>query len=197
MKIDKITSGIPDSQFIRGKVPMTKEEVRTVAVSKLDLREDSRVLDIGAGTGSVSIECARLLKNGHVYALEKNSEAVSLIKQNSEKFGIGNITVIEGSAPESLSEAGEFDRLFVGGSSGNLDTILDWARENVKEDGKVVITSVTLNTLSAAWDYFRNNDIEYDIVQVAVTNCEKIKHIAMFKAQNPVYVMTGELKKAR
>ncbi len=193
----KITPGIPDAKFIRGKAPMTKEEVRVVAISKLDLQEDSRILDVGAGTGSVSIECARLVPKGHVYAFEKNEEALRLIGENAKQFNLNNITIVGGSAPESLTHAGEFNRVFVGGSSGNLPEILDWASENIAEDGKVVVTSVTFNTLALAWEYCRKNNLEYDIVQVAVTNCNKIKHIDMFKAQNPVYVIWANLKRKK
>ena len=102
MNNKKQTFGIEDDMFIRGKVPMTKSEIRVITLSKLQLYEDSIVLDVGAGTGSISIECALMVPNGKVYAVEANSEGIDLIYKNMEKFQVNNLLPIHGMAPDAM-----------------------------------------------------------------------------------------------
>ena len=96
--------GIEDEQFIRGDVPMTKQEIRILTIAKAHIRPDSVVWDVGAGTGSISIEAALLAKEGHVYAVERNPEGIHLIGENAAKFGVKNLTAVESEAPQGLSE---------------------------------------------------------------------------------------------
>lgn len=109
-----------DEWFIRGDIPMTKSEVRAVSISKLDLQKSSIVYDIGAGTGSVSVEAALQVPEGHVYAFEQKEEGCALIRANAEKAGVKNLTVVPGKAPESLLGYPAPDQVFLGGSSGNM-----------------------------------------------------------------------------
>ena len=119
-----VTHGIPDEAFLREKVPMTKEEVRDISLSKLRLTRQAVIYDVGAGTGSVSIEMALQAEEGTVYAVEKKPEAVELLRKNKKKFAADNLEIIEGLAPEALRGLPAPSHVFVGGSSGNLRAIL-------------------------------------------------------------------------
>ncbi len=190
----QITPGIPDHEFIRGKVPMTKEEIRTLSIAKLRLKSGDRFLDIGAGTGSVSIEAALLLPDQTVYAVEHNREAISLIGQNCEKFGISNIKVIAGKAPDALTEVPQVNRVFIGGSGGNLPQILDWITNQTKDDLIIVINAVTLETLMTAQSWFSGrDDFDTDLSQIAVTRFETVGKYSMMKPLTPVYVLVSSL----
>ena len=188
-----ITYGIPDKDFIRSDIPMTKEEIRVISISKLKLKEKSIVLDIGAGTGSITIEIARILKNSIVYSIEKDEKAISLIKENINKFKIKNIKIINGEAPEILNEIKKFDRVIIGGSGGRLNEILNWIDSNLINSGRIVINSVTLDTLVIAEKFLADkkyNDIE--IIQVSVSKFKEAGASKMLKANYPVFIISGE-----
>lgn len=186
-----ITPGIPDEMFERGNVPMTKEEIRTVAISKLRLSDDSRIIDIGAGTGSVTIECAFIARNGLVYSVEKDVDALALIRKNTLKFKTGNVAIIEGEAPGVLDKTGSFDRAFIGGSGGNLSGILDFVHRNIDLNGRIVITAVTLDTLFEAGNFFRKMNYFHEIIQVAVTKVTETAGLSMMKSLNPVFIISA------
>lgn len=184
---------IGDSEFIRGKVPMTKEEVRTLSLAKLGLKESDTLLDIGAGTGSLSIEAALILKRGRVIAVERNSEGIKLIGENCRKFGVDSITVIEGLAPEALEEIEEVDAVFIGGSGGQLKAICARAAELLPTGGRVVINAVTLETITEAGEALKANGFSPpEIVQVAVNRLEPVGRVTMFRAANPVFIISSE-----
>lgn len=186
------TPGLPDDMFIRGDVPMTKEEVRAVSISKLRLRKDSIVCDIGAGTGSVSIECGLRCKNGRVYAVEKNLQAVELISKNIEKFKLNNIDIIEGKAPGILNGLPDPDRVFVGGTGGNMDGILDWVNRFDK-DVRVVVNAITIESVYEAVESFQNKGFDnVEIVNVAVSRSRKAGSKHLMQAINPVYVISAD-----
>lgn len=190
---DYITYGIPDQEFIRDDVPMTKEEVRTISISKLRLKEDDVVIDIGAGTGSISIEIARMLKKGYVYSIEKDEKAVKLIKDNCKKFNIKNIKIIEGEAPEALKEIKNINRIIIGGSGGRLAEILEWSDANLRKRDRIVINAITLETLKNSEKFLeskRYNDIE--IIQVAISKFKEAGNSKMLKANYPVFIISGE-----
>ena len=122
----KYQMGIPDEDFIRGGIPMTKREVRISVLAEANIKEDSKVLDVGAGTGSISIEAALLASKGKVWAIEKEAEGIDLIRKNSEKFGVENLIAIEGLAPEAMSQISEeLAAVIIGGTGGSLEDILD------------------------------------------------------------------------
>lgn len=188
---ETITAGMSDEIFIRGKVPMTKEEIRTVSISKLELKKDDIVYDVGAGTGSVSIEIARLLPYGKVYAVETNPEGVKLIKQNSDKFGIENIEIIEGIAPEALKNLPPADKVFIGGSKGNMEQIIKEviSRNN---DAVIVINAISLETISESLEVLNKMECsDYEIVQMNISKSHKIGKYNMMKGQNPIYIIKG------
>ncbi len=182
--------GIDDENFIRGTAPMTKSEVRTLAITKLKLKQDSVIYDIGAGTGSVSIEMALAVPDGTVYAIEKENEAVDLIRQNKAKFGTFNLEIIHGTAPDAIRELPEPTHAFIGGSSGNLNDIMQTLLSKNK-DMRIVITAVTLETVSEALSCMTNFGFKHrDIMQLSVSKSREIGSYNLMTAQNPVYMFT-------
>lgn len=177
--------GIPDREFIRGSVPMTKEEIRWLSVVKLRLRQDSVVYDIGAGTGSVSVEMARLTPLGQVYAVEKNPMAVSLVEQNRQKFGLSNLKIIEGTAPDAIRNLPAPTHAFIGGSSGNLRAILSCLTEKNPRI-RIAITSISLETAAELASIMKEYPME--IINVAVSRAKETGNLHLMIAQNPVYI---------
>lgn len=182
--------GLPDSAFVRGDVPMTKEEVRCVCISKLRIRKDSVVYDVGAGTGSVTVEAALCASEGHVYAVERKQEAIHLIRENGRRMKTDNITVVDGEAPEAFRELPAPDCVFIGGSGGALKEIVEAVvRKNPKV--RVVISAVTLETLSEAAECCKSvRKSEEEIIQLSVAEARKIGKYHLMQGQNPVYVIS-------
>ncbi len=182
--------GIDDESFIRGSAPMTKSEIRSLSIVKLKLTPDAVIYDIGAGTGSVSVEMALAAPEGVVYAIEKNAEALALMKQNKEKFATSNLQVIEGTAPAALNELPAPTHAFIGGSSGNLREIIEVLLSKNK-DVKIVLNAVTLETVSEALDCLTNFGFQsHDIVQLSVAKARELGRYNLMTAQNPIYIFT-------
>lgn len=189
---DFVTSGIPDSMFLRGDVPMTKEEVRSISLSKLRLKSDSIVFDLGAGTGSVSIECALCCRLGQIYAIEKNAEGVELIEKNANKFGTRNITVIHGDAPGVLEGLPEPDRVFIGGTGGNMGDILDYIKK-INRRVRLVINTVTLESTYEAMEGLQGKGFEnIEIVNIAVSRGKSAGGKHLMQSLNPVYIISAD-----
>lgn len=188
--------GIEDEAFIRGKVPMTKQEIRVLTMVKARISPTDVVWDVGAGTGSMSVEAARIAPQGHVYAVERNAEGVSLIGKNAEKFGVGNLTVVEGEAPDALKDLPDCDAAIVGGSGSHLSEILDEISARLKPGGRVVMNCITIQTLAAALDYLRAHEtaFSYEAIQVQINRLQAVGAYDMAKAINPIYIVTGERK---
>ena len=187
-----VTHGIPDECFLRDKVPMTKEEVREISISKLRLEKDSVIYDVGAGSGSVSVEMALQALEGQVYAVEKNPVAVNLLLENKKKFCADNLTVAEGLAPEALEELPAPTHAFIGGSAGNMKEILELLlRKNPAV--RVVVNAITLETVAEALDALKELPFgEADIVSVSVARSKKAGRYHMMMGQNPVYVISAQ-----
>ena len=179
---------IPDEEFTRGDAPMTKSEVRALSVAKLKLSEDSVIYDIGAGTGSVSIEMALVAVNGKVYAIEKEDPAADLIEINKVKFKAPNVEVIRGLAPEAMIDLPTPTHAFIGGSSGNLKDIIKCLLDK-NPDIRIVINSVTIETLEETTQVIREFDlVEEDISCINVSKARKLGKYHLMTAQNPVYI---------
>lgn len=184
-----------DEWLIRGKIPMTKSEVRAVSLSKLELEPGAVLYDIGAGTGSVSVEAARIRPDITVYAVEQKEEGVRLIRANAEKFHTDNVCVIPGKAPRVFDEPQLRDELkppthaFIGGTGGNLEAILDWL-DSRNPQVRVVINVIALESLSQVTAYCRERDREAEVVCVQVARGERTGNYCMMKGQNPVYVIS-------
>ncbi|PTN09268.1 precorrin-6Y C5,15-methyltransferase (decarboxylating) subunit CbiT [Mangrovibacterium marinum] len=186
-----------DSAFIRGSVPMTKEEVRTLVLSKLELQSNDRLMDIGAGTGSVSIEAALRLSEGQVIALERKPEAVGLIKLNAEKHGVSNIEIIESEAPVGMEKLDTINKYFIGGSGGQLEQILDLIDTNAPADSIVVLTAIVIDTMLRAYSYFKSKGWSFELSQVAISKVDTQSAVAMLKAQNPIFLFTATKTKSK
>ena len=184
--------GLPDAAFVRGKVPMTKQEIRILTLVKAQIGPRDIVYDIGAGTGSLSIEAARLAPEGHVYAVERKEEAIRLIEANGERFGLENLSVIEVEAPAGLENLPLADAVLIGGSGGHLASILDCVAEKLREGGRLVLNCITVQTLAAALDYLHAHETvyRYEAVQVQVSRLRRVGPYDMADAQNPVYIIT-------
>ena len=188
----KVFEQIEDEAFIRGEVPMTKSEVRTVSIAKLGLTKDAVVYDVGAGTGSVAIEMAQKSPDIRVYAIEKNEKGLELIKRNKQKFAADNLEVIGGIAPEALEELPAPTHVFIGGSAGNLKEILECIYKKNK-NVKVVLNTVSLNTLTEVMNLIETGQYEaLDIVQMNISKAKKLGKYQMMMGQNPIYIMTIE-----
>ena len=186
----RIRTGIPDDEFIRGKVPMTKSEVRAVCLSKLSINPDDVAYDIGCGTGSVTIEMAFSAYEGKVYAFDKNEEAIALLNQNCQKFHLDNVEALCGLAPECLKDLPVPNVAFIGGSSGNMGEIVSYLY-GINDKMKFVITAVTIESAMAGLESLKNVGINGDIVQVAVSKGRQIGDLHMLMAQNPIFIISG------
>lgn len=186
--------GIPDAEFIRGKVPMTKQEIRILTIAKAGIRPGDMVLDVGAGTGSLSCEAAMQAGNdGMVYAIERNPEGIGLIAANAEKFGLDNVHIIHAEAPAGMDELPRLDAVLIGGSGKRLEPILDRAGELLKTGGRIVLNCITVQTLMQCLNYMRASELyKYETVQVQVNRWEQVGSYDMAKAANPIFIVACE-----
>jgi len=182
--------GIPDSQFIRGNIPMTKQEIRVLTLAKARISPTDTIIDIGAGTGSLSVEAALLAEHGRVFAIEREVEGFDLIKANADKFKAENVEPILGAAPEALAGLPAADVILIGGSGGKLPDILACADKLLKPGGRLVVTAVTVETLSTALHIMREKkEYSVDACSVQVTRIQSVGTSNMFKALNPIYII--------
>lgn len=185
------SSGIPDELFIRGDVPMTKQEVRAVALAKLRLTATDTVWDVGAGTGSVSIEAALVARVGSVWAVERNAAGVRLIRENADAFGCGNVHAVPGVAPEALVKLPVPDAVFVGGSAGELPSIVEAALEK-NSQVRLCVPCVTVETLTEACALLSGSRFKgFEACQVSAARAEAVGSHHLMKAQNPVFLVSA------
>lgn len=183
--------GIPDTAFIRSNIPMTKRELRVNILARLAIKTNDVLYDVGAGTGSVSVEMALLARRGRVYAVECSDEACDLIRQNKERFGTYNLQVVQGMAPEALADLPVPNAAFIGGSRGNLRGIVECLLAK-NPHVHLVISAVTLETLHEATETLHALDVRnLDITQIAVTHTQAVGGLNMLRAQNPVFLISG------
>lgn len=183
---NKITTSIADSEFVRGNIPMTKSEIRAIVLSKMQLLKSHTVYDIGAGTGSISVECA--IHSKKVYSIDYRQEALSLIQQNCDKFNLKNISIVNGKAPDILEGLPIADRVFIGGSDGNLtDIIKTVVKKN--PDVQIVINAIMIETANKAIDCLESLGYEVDITHISISKSKKVTNGNMMIAQNPIYII--------
>ena len=185
------TPGLPDEAFERGDVPMTKQEVRAAVLAKLAVRPEDILWDVGAGTGSVSVELALAAPRGRVYAVECRPEGCALIKANREKFRTRNLVLVEGLAPDALSDLPAPDAVFIGGSKGSLAAIVDAALDK-NPDARICASAIALETLSAAVAALTAKGRTVQVSQIAVSRAKAVGGLHLMMAQNPIYLITGE-----
>lgn len=182
---------LSDEDFLRGGVPMTKEEVRTLSLSKLSLKEEDVLYDVGAGTGSVAVQAALWLRRGRVYAVERKEEACRLIEENRERFGAYNLQLILGEAPNALKELPPPDCAFIGGSGGNLREILQVLLEK-NPAVRVVINTVSLEGLTEALSCLDALNFEQaEVVSVNISKARQAGEYRLMTAQNPVHILSA------
>lgn len=179
--------GIDDDEFIRGRLPMTKSEIRAQVMSRFNINEDDICFDIGAGTGSVSVEMAMRCPFGKVYAVEKTEEGTELIRQNALKFKTDNIEIIRGTAPESMPDIAP-DKAFIGGSGGKLEEII---RElyRLNKDVKIIITAIAIETVYESCRALDEMNADYSVTQISAARLWSAGGKKLMRAQNPVFVI--------
>jgi precorrin-6Y C5,15-methyltransferase (decarboxylating) len=186
--------GLPDNTFISfGDRPglMTKREVRILILGELALQPGQTIWDIGAGTGSVSIEIARLCPTAQIYAIEKTAAGSNLIQRNCQRFQVENVISIHGTAPDVLHNFPAPDRIFIGGSGGNLSQILDACSAKIAPKGLIVLALATVEHLNTALGWMRDRDWDYQLLQVQLSRSVPVGHLTRFAPLNPVTVVTA------
>ncbi len=185
-----LTHGLDDEVFLRDKVPMTKMEVRAVSLSKLKLTAGAVVYDVGAGTGSVSVECARLSGSIKVFAIERNHDAVELIRKNREKFGLSNLEIVEGEAPEAMKDLPAPTHVFIGGSGGSMGDIIKKALGK-NPAARFVVNVITLESMAALTEIMKTGQVEEEeIVQLSAARAKKAGSSHLMMGQNPVWIVS-------
>lgn len=176
---------IRDEEFIRGDIPMTKFNIRTLTMAYLSIEEGDRLLDIGSGTGSIAVEAT--LQGAKVWAIEREEEGIDLIRKNSRKFGV-HVEIIRGQAPEQLP-ALQLDKCFIGGSGGRLRDIFIYLESNLKKDGVVCgnfITLKNLNEFNELLEEYKYKDIEINLVQTS-----SVRKSGLLRGENPIFIIRG------
>lgn len=192
-----VPPGLPDELFARAGVPMTKREVRALTMAVAELRAAHRVLDVGAGTGSLTVEAALLCPNGAVTAVERKTEGLKLISENVARFELTNVTMVDGTAPAAFAdlESHSFDRVLVGGSGGNLEGILEALRGLLVPRGRVVCNTTCLETTSAASAALRREPWSgFTCSQISVARGVPAGRLLRFDALNPVWITSARLE---
>jgi cobalt-precorrin-6B (C15)-methyltransferase len=188
------TPGIPDEEFDRAeKVPITKEEVRVIQISKARLKPGQIVYDIGCGSGSISIEAAlQIESSGKVLAVDYDENAIKLTKKNIQKFGLSNILVIHGNAKEKIQELEEADTIFIGGTGGDTKEIVEISQNKLKSGGRIVIGIILIETLYSVLQVLEKLEFEsVDITQVTISKSRKTSTGTMMLARNPVTIISA------
>jgi cobalt-precorrin-6B (C15)-methyltransferase len=187
------TPGIPDDAFERTEnVPITKEEIRVIQISKARLCPGYTVYDIGCGSGSISIEAAIQVESGKVIAIDYDPNAIELTKKNIEKFGLTNISVILGNAKEKISELDLADAIFVGGTGGDTEEIVNLCQYKLKSGGRIVIGIILIETLYSVLKSLEKLQFDsVDITQVTISKSRKTSTGTMMLARNPVTIISA------
>lgn len=189
-----ITPGIKDDLFIRKEVPMTKEEVRVISLCKLQLEKDSVLYDVGSGTGSVSVEAARLSEGIKVFAIESNPEAAELTAMNAEKFGVKNIQVANVMAPEGFEKLPVPTHAFIGGTRGHLKEILS-ALYKKNSSMRIVLNAVSMESVTETFNLLKEFKVlNVETVQVQINKTKPLGGYNMLSSGNPVFVFSFDFQ---
>jgi precorrin-6Y C5,15-methyltransferase (decarboxylating) len=187
--------GLPDAAYEQrhpDKGLITKCEVRAVSLARMQLRDNSIVWDIGAGSGSVGLEAARLCPRGHVYAIEKNAEDVAIAGRNREAFALSNHTLVHGKAPQGLDAWADPDAVFIGGSGGELAELIALCLRRLKPAGWLVMNFVTIENLAAAVDALKAANANWDVLQLQAARSKPILQMHRMAAENPVWIVCAQ-----
>ena len=189
----KLFLGIEDENFIRAeKIPMTKREIRILTLALANVNDAEIIVDIGAGTGALSIEAAKFSPDGNIFAIEKNPAAVDLLKKNIKKFSADNITIIDDEASKALKNFSTIDVAIIGGSGGYLEKILEEVDKKLKISGRIAANFISIQNLSTCIDWLRlHENYHYDAIQVQINRLKKIGRYDIAQAANPIYILTA------
>lgn len=191
------TPGIPDAEFERTEeVPITKEEIRVIQISKARLKEGSTVYDIGCGSGSISVEAGlQVGSSGKIYAIDFDKKAIELTKKNIQKFGVNNIELILGNAKENINHLPHADSIFIGGTGGDTKEIMILCEKKLKKEGRIVIGVILIETLYSVLETIEELDfVDLDIIQITVSKSRKTSTGTMMLARNPVTIISATKK---
>jgi precorrin-6Y C5,15-methyltransferase (decarboxylating) len=184
--------GIPEASFYRRREGLiTKQEVRAVSLAKLALTENSVVWDIGAGSGAISIEASFLARKGRVFAIEKNDRDIAIIRKNLRKFNASNVEPVKALAPDGLNRLPDPDAVFIGGSGGRMEKILDFVSRRLKPDGRIVLSIIALENLNTAIGALRARGFIAEVTLVNIARSTSLKGLTRLEALNPVFVVSG------
>ena len=182
-----------NSDFITGRVPITKEEVRAISLNKLELLNAKTFIDVGAGTGSVSIEAGYSYPNLKVIAIERNDDAIDLVKQNKEKFNLDNVEIIKAYAPVELDKDIKADAIFLGGTGKKLEEIIDWSKDLLVDGGRLVANFIIIDTFYEMLRLVKEKGFKnIDVTVLNVAKLEKLGTGEYFKPHNPIYIISCE-----
>lgn len=183
--------GLLDETFYRGNAPMTKSEVRAVTLSKLRLGPDAKALDIGAGSGSITIEMALQATKGQVWGIERKDDAYEVFLENIRRFKCDNIKPVKGLAPADLPDE-MFDGIVVGGSGGQMENIVAYCENHLNRNGRLVINIITIENLSRAVDAIKAHAFDdLDVIQMQVSRGRAVGSVTMMEAMNPIYIISA------
>ncbi len=191
------TPGIPDEMFERTEnVPITKEEVRTIQISKGRLKSGDTVFDIGCGSGSISVEAGLQIDQGRVYAVDYNKDAVELTKKNLAKFQVNNVTVIHNNAKDAIPDLPEANTVFIGGTGGDTADLVRLSKNKLVSGGRIVIGIILIETLYAVIKTLEEESAfdQIDMTQVTISKSRKTPTGTMMLARNPVVVISATKK---
>lgn len=184
---------LKDCEFIRGNCPMTKEDIRILSLARLNLGHNTRALDVGAGTGSIAINMAVNCVNGQIVAIERDEEAIDTIEKNLEKFQLNNFELVKGEALEvAESIEGKFGSIFIGGSGGNLEKIIEVYGNKLEEDGTMVLNFITINNVYKAMEKLKELNFKVDCTMVNVSKNKGNSY--MMVANNPIFIVEATKK---
>ena len=187
--------GLPDEAFVRGEVPMTKQEIRWIALAMLQISPGMTVLDLGCGSGSLTVEMARMTSPEKIYAMEHKKEALEVTRRNLERFRLTGVNLMEGRAEDRLQQLPPLDRVFIGGSGGALEDILCQLTPKLKPDSRILITAVTLETIAQARVLLQQEPFtNLTILQTGITRYVPRAGYNMAQAENPVMIFGAETK---
>lgn len=191
----QVLFGLPDATFEQRhpeKGLITKNEVRAVSLARMQLTAGSVVWDIGAGSGSVGLEAARLCRNGHVYAIEKNADDVAIVQRNRLALAISNHSLVHGKAPEGLQDWADPDAVFIGGSGGELAELIALILKRLKPQGWLVMNFVTIENLGVAVAALKTQGATWDVLQLQASRSKPILHMHRMAAENPVWIVCAQ-----
>ena len=180
---------IYDKDFTQTELPMTKQEIRAISIAKLMLKPNSILIDVGAGTGTIGIEAATYMPQGKVYAIEKEEKGLDTIRLNAEKFNLDNFELIHGKAPDAIPNI-PYDRMFIGGSTGGIEEIINHFLTYAKDEAILVINCITLETQSKSLEILKEKGFkDIEIITVTIGRAKRVGPYTMMFGENPICII--------